>query len=465
MSESLVEAAIRKYGIEHFVSLLSPEQQTQLRFEWAAWARPNQLAPDGDWSTWLFLAGRGFGKTRLGVEWMRSIAEENPAARIGIIAPTAADARDIVVEGESGVMAKCPPWFYPVYEPSKRRITWPNGAQAAVYSAEEADRLRGPQHHAVLCDELASWDNADEVWDMMQFGLRLGGRPRVLVTTTPRPTDLIKRLVADKTTVITKGSTLDNRANLPKAFLQSIISKYEGTRLGRQEIYAELLDDVEGALWNYGMIEKCRVKVAPELTRIVVAIDPSGSAKKTADTAGIVVAGIGPCMCLGRLDTHAFVLEDLTKRYSPRDMGEVAIAAYHKYHADRLVAEDNFGGKIIEDLVELIGQGRVSYKAVHASRGKIVRAEPVAALYEQGRVHHVGMFKGTDMDPGLEDEMCQYAPLTSTESPGRLDAMVWAITDLMLSHPVTLGEGPITAGSRRVTDSVEDNEDSYQGRW
>lgn len=400
----------------------------QLRYEWRIWARKEQVQPKGNWLVWLILAGRGFGKTRTGAEWCREEIESGRRGRLALIAPTAADARDVMVEGESGILAISPPWCRPLYEPSKRRLTWPNGALATVYTADEPERLRGPQHDGAWCDEPASWRYPD-AWDMLQFGLRLGDAPRTVVTGTPKPVKLIRELIKAKTTHVTRGSTFDNADNLASSFLEAIKAKYEGTRLGRQELYAEVLDDVEGALWGYGLIERKRVRVAPaahELRRVVVAVDPSGSAKETADEAGIVTVATAICKCNGRDELHAFVLDDASGRYSPQDMGRKAIDAYWKFDADRLVAEDNFGGKIIEDLIQLIDR-KVAYRAVRASRGKIVRAEPVAALYEQGRVHHVGMFSA------LEDEMCTFAPSVPT-SPGRLDAMVWAITDLMLNE-------------------------------
>lgn len=439
------------------LAALSGEQQRRLRYEWSAFARETQLPPAGKWNVWACISGRGSGKTRTGAEWVRSLAEGNPKERIALVAPTAADARDVMVEGESGLMAVCPPWDRPLYEPSKRRITWPNGAMAITYSAEEADRLRGPQHSHAWCDEICSWEKPDDVWDMLMFGLRLGSDPRSLVTTTPRPIPILKHLIKSPMTVTVTGSTYDNAANLPAAFLEAIKSKYEGTRLGRQEIWAAILEDVEGALWNHKMFDNVR-PMPLAFKRIVVGVDPSGSAKRTADEAGIVVVGLSDCSCLGRVDTHAFILEDLTGRYSPRDMGAKAIAAYHKWQASRCVIEDNFGGVMVGNLFELIDR-TVAYRSVHASRGKIIRAEPVAALFEQGRVHTVAVFKE------LEDECCQYAPLISTESPGRLDAMVWAITDLMLNAPVTLGEGPVTIGDRRIGIAPareEDDDEAWQ---
>ncbi len=420
---------------------LTAEQVAALPYVWEAWARPEQLAPDGDWSTWLLLAGRGFGKSRTGAEWVRAQARENPGTHGALVAPTAADARDVMVKALIGCT---PTWEGLRYEPSKRALTWSNGSSATLYSAEEPDRLRGPQHHWAWADEIAAWQYADEVWDMLMMTLRLGDRPRVVVSTTPRPIDILRGdgqsgrrlgIMRMVDTVITRGSTFDNASNLSPAFLTQVKARYEGTRLGRQELHAEMLEDIEGSLWKHALIDRGRRTQVTDLSRIVVAVDPSGSAKRTADEAGIVVAGMGECSCLGRKDVHAFVLEDLTGRYSPQDMGRKAVDAYHRYRAHRLVAEDNFGGKIVEDLVNLIDR-TVAYKAVHASRGKLVRAEPVAALYEQGRVHHVGMFKD------LENEMCSYAPLVSTESPGRMDALVWALTDLMLGEP----NAPISFG-------------------
>lgn len=437
MSDSLLQTVVRKYGADALTGMLSVEQLNALPYEWEAMARPEQLAPAGDWLTWLLLAGRGCGKSRTGAEWVRRQASDMPGTHGALVAPTAADARDVMVKT---LLSCTPAWEGLHYEPSKRSLVWANGSTATLYSAEEPDRLRGPQHHWAWADEIAVWQYADEVWDMLMMTLRLGARPRVVVSTTPRPIDLLRGdgqsgrrlgIMRMAETVITRGSTFDNAANLSPAFLETVKARYEGTRLGRQELYAEMLDDVEGSLWKHATIDGSRRTQVPPLKRIVVAVDPSGSAKRTADEAGIVVAGIGECSCLGRVDTHGFVLEDITGRYSPRDMGVKAIEAYHKYQAHRLVAEDNFGGKIVEDLIHLIDR-TVAYRAVHASRGKLVRAEPVAALYEQGRVHHVGIHRE------LEDEMCGYAPLISTESPGRMDALVWALTDLML------GEGKAT---------------------
>lgn len=421
MSASLIERAVKKHGPEKFLAAFTPEQQAVLQYEWEAWARPEQLAPPGHWLYWLTLAGRGWGKTRTTAEWARHKAKALPSSHGAIISPTAADARDVMVKA---LLACSPTSEGCVYEPSKRRIIWKNGTTATVYSAEEPDRLRGPQHQWAVADELAAWQYADEVWDMLLFTMRLGQAPQVAISTTPRPIPIVRRLLKDPGTVVTRGSTFDNAKNLSAVFIDAIKSRYEGTRLGRQELYAEVLEDVEGAPWTHRIIDECRVRVAPGLQRIVVAVDPAGSAKKTADETGIVVAGVS--------GDDGYVLEDLSDRYSPADMARTAIDAYQRWNADRIVAEDNFGGKIIEDLIHLT-DNTVPYRAVHASRGKIVRAEPVAALYERGRVHHVGMHAK------LEDELCTYTPL-EPKSPGRLDALVWALTDLML------GEGDATFG-------------------
>jgi phage terminase large subunit-like protein len=407
------------------IAALTPGQAVSLLYQWRFWARPNQLPPDGDWRVWLLLAGRGFGKTRTGAEMIRARAIAKTARRFALVAPTAGDARDVMVEGESGILAISPPWERPRYEPSKRRLTWPNGAICTLFSADEPERLRGPQHDAAWCDELASW-RYPEAWDMLMFGLRLGTDPRVIVTTTPRPTRLLRELVADPTVLVTRGTTYENRANLAPSFLGQIIRKYQGTRLGRQELDAELLEDIPGALWNRGIIEATRARSAAPLTRIVVAIDPAASSTDAADETGIVVAG--------RDDHgHGWVLGDASGRYQPIEWAKTAISAYRSHSADRIVAEVNNGGEMVEATLRMV-EPNVSFSAVRASRGKITRAEPVAALYEQGRVHHLGVF------PQLEDQMCAFTASHRSDdkarssgcSPDRVDALVWALTDLLV---------------------------------
>lgn len=386
------------------------------------------MAPAGDWLTWLVLAGRGFGKTRSGAEWVRSIVcGRTPLSagshhRIAIVAETAADARDVLVEGDSGILSVHPPDFRPLYEPSKRRLTWPNGAVATLYNAVEPDQLRGPQHDAAFCDELAKWRYARETWDQLQFGLRLGNDPRQIITTTPRPIPVLKEIMAADTTVTTRGSTYDNADNLAEAFVRSIVRKYEGTRLGRQELNAEVLDDLPGALWSRDNLDKTRTSSAPEMSRVVVAIDPSGTKGESddGDSIGIVAAGLG-------IDGRGYVLADRTCKLSPDGWGRRAVATYREFEADRIVAERNFGGAMVEHVIRTVDKS-VPYKEVTASRGKVARAQPVAALYEQGRISHIGSM------PELEDQMCMIAPegFIGEGSPDRADALVWALTELMV---------------------------------
>lgn len=406
--------------IKRLAASLTKQEADALIYDWKFWGRPNQFAPEGDWTYWLALAGRGFGKTRLGAEFVRAEVEAGRAKRVALVAPIASDARDVMVEGESGLLNVCPPNNRPLHEPSKRRLTWPNGAMATTYSADEPERLRGPQHDLAWCDELAAW-RYPAAWDMLQFGLRLPNiKPRCVITTTPKPVRLIRDLVADPTCVVTRGSTYENRTNLAPSFFGQIVRRYEGTRLGQQELLAELLEEAEGALWNRALIEKHRVKKAPDLKRIVVAIDPAVTSNEQSDETGIIVAGLGR-------DDRGYVLEDLSGRYTPDGWARKALGAYKRHKADRIIGEVNNGGDMIEHTIRTLPNGRnASYKAVRASRGKQARAEPVAALYEQGRVSHVGGL------PDLEDQLCTWEPLGDRRSPDRLDAGVWALTELML---------------------------------
>jgi len=414
---------------------LTDKQIQQLKFAWQFWARPSQLPPDGDWQVWLVMAGRGFGKTRIGAEWVRDEVESGRRKRIALVGRTAADVRDVMIEGESGIMACCPPWFTPIYEPSKRRVVWPNGAIATAYSGDEPNLLRGPQHDGFWCDELAAFRYRD-AWDMLLLGLRLGADPRGVVTTTPRPKAVVRELTKDSTCVVTRGSTYDNAANLAPSFLSRIVSRYEGTSLGRQELYAELLDDMPGALWTRGLIDANRVAQAPGLRRIVVGVDPAISNTGDSDYTGIVVCAIGQ-------DGHGYVLEDRSVRGTPEQWASRAVAAYHDHKADRIVAEKNQGGDMVESTIRHVDPN-VAYRGVHASKGKLPRAEPISALYEQGRCHHVGVFAG------LEEEMCNYVP-GAEKSPDRMDAAVWAFTELfdfgaILAAPVGMGDGSTYRG-------------------
>ena len=349
-----------------------------------------------------------------------------PGSRGAVVAATAADARDIVVEGESGILAVHPYKERPNYEPSKRRLTWPNGTTATLFSADEPDRLRGPQFHWAIADELAAW-RRPEAWDMLLMGLRLGENPRAAVATTPRPTIIIKALVKDPTVAVTRGSTYDNRANLAKAFFAQIISRYQGTRMGRQEIKGEILDDNPHALWKRNMIEDHRTTSHPQLYRIVIGVDPPGSS--TGAECGIVAAGIAK---VNGVD-HGYILSDKSRRGTPGEWAGAAVAAYHVHKADRIVGEVNNGGEMVEHTIRTVPDGKtVAYKSVHASRGKAIRAEPVVGLYEQGRVHHVGSFAE------LEDQMCEWEQ--GQDSPDRIDALVWTLTELMVSgRNLTMG--------------------------
>jgi phage terminase large subunit-like protein len=397
---------------------IDDQYAAQWLYNWQIVGRPKQQPPSGDWRVWLIMTGRGWGKTRTGAEWVRYQVEECGKRRIALVARTAADARDVMVEGESGLLSVCPPWNRPTYEPSKRRVTWPNGAMATTYTGDKPAQLRGPQHDAAWSDELAAW-RYPETWDMLMFGLRLGERPQVVVTTTPRPVAHIKNLVSDPMTALVTGSTYENSANLPPVVLADLRRKYEGTHLGRQELEGLLVDDVPGALWRRAMIDNGRVEAAPDLVRIVVAIDPAVSTTEEANESGIVVAGVDD-------ENQGYVLDDITLKGTPQEWASHAVTAYYKWNADRIIAEVNNGGDMIEHTVRMV-DNTVSFKQVRASRGKQTRAEPVAALYEQGRVHHVGVF------PEMEDQMCMWVP--GDTSPDRMDAVVWALTELMLSGP------------------------------
>lgn len=414
---SLFEHIVESGLARDYVSKLSPAEAEQFRYDWRLFRRAAQIPPEWGWRVWLILAGRGFGKTRTGSEWIREEVRTGRAGRVALVGRTAADVRDTMLEGDSGILTITPKAERPTYVASKRRLTWPNGATATCYSAEEPDRLRGPNHDLAWSDEVAAW-RYSEAWDQLMFGLRIGSNPRVIATTTPRPTKLIRTLIEREDVAVTSGSTYDNISNLSPSFVAEMKSRYEGTRLGRQELHAELLTDVQGALWTPGMIEDGRLSEAPPLKRIVVAIDPAASAGEDSDETGIIVAGIGE-------DGKGYVLDDKSMRASPNDWASAAIQAYHFYKADRIVAESNQGGDMISHTIRTI-DGNVPIKLVHASRGKRTRAEPVAALYEQQRVHHVGMFAA------LEDQLTTWTG--DTNSPDRLDALVWALTELMVGR-------------------------------
>jgi phage terminase large subunit-like protein len=443
---SLLTHAVRAAGgREAFIELHGPRLVAAMSRDWRAIARPEQVEPTGDWLVWLILAGRGFGKSRTGAETVVGWAKAGRCKRMALVAPTSADARDVMVEGESGVLV-CSDRadFHALYEPSKRRITWPNGAIATLYSAEEPDRLRGPQHDGAWVDELAAWASPQSTWDQLQFGLRLGAHPRCVVTTTPRPIPLVRFLAKESTVAVTRGSTYDNEDNLADSFLGAIKRAYEGTRLGRQELNAEILDDNPGALWRISDIESARVKFAPELRRVVGAIDPAVTSREDSDETGILFGGTGTCSCRGTPELHGFVLDDQSGIYTPDQWAKAASRAYKHHKADRIVAEVNNGGDLVGSNLRTLGDQTIAYSTVHASRGKAIRAEPIAALYEQGKIHHVGFF------PKLEDQLTQWNPLTDERSPDRLDALVWLMTELMLGQIAPEYGGRQTSSPRRI---------------
>lgn len=429
-SQAQIFAAMPEHERVALIKEFGPEVLAALKYKWEFWGRPDQLIPPGGWTTWLLLAGRGFGKTRVGAETIRDWAcGTTPLARglcgrIALVAETSGDARDVLVEGESGILSVHPKDFRPLYEPSKRRLTWPNGAVATLYNAVEPDQLRGPQHDAAWCDELAKWRYINETWDQLQFGLRLGEHPRQVITTTPRPLPLIRRLMVDPNCYVTRGRTLDNADNLATNFMESIYDRYGGTRLGRQELEGEVLEDIPGALWSRENIDVNRRSDSPELRRIVVAIDPAATSGEEADETGIVAVGLYIDPDDG--SQHAYILADESCRGTPDVWAKRAVALFHELEADRIVAEVNNGGEMVEAVIRAIDRN-VPYTAVRASRGKRVRAEPVSALYEQNRVHHVGRL---DI---LEDQMCLFSGETGRsagDSPDRVDALVWGVSFL-----------------------------------
>ena len=420
-------AALPDEQRDAFLASLTEDEKFDLLHDWRGFlAREDQIAPDGDWDIWLVMSGRGFGKTRTGAEWVKGEVAAGRAGRIALIAETAADGRDVMAEGESGILAVYPKKEdRPLYEPSKRRITWQNGAVATIYNATEPDQLRGPQHDLAWSDELAKWKYARETWDQLQFGLRLGEKPRQLVTTTPRPIELIKALVSgsEGKVHITRGRTMDNRINLAASFLEKIEAKYAGTRLGRQELNGEILGDIPNALWTLANIDTARIKEHPAtMRRIYVAIDPAISNTEQSDEHGIIVVGQSAD------GKDGYVLEDASLKGSPLDWAKRALSVHDRWQADGIAVEVNQGGDMVAQTIRSVRAG-VKIVEVRATRGKHVRAEPIAALYEQGRIHHVGAF----ID--LETQMTQMTTFgfEGDGSPDRVDALVWGLSVLFPS--------------------------------
>jgi phage terminase large subunit-like protein len=425
--------------VDEFLGGLSENALLALPWMFEFWALPHQLAPRGAWKTWVIMGGRGAGKTRAGAEWVRAEVEgagpNDPgrSRRVALVGETVDQVREVMIMGESGILACSPPDRRPEWQAVRRQLVWPNGAVAQVFSAHEPEALRGPQFDAAWADELGKWKKGSETWDQLQFALRLGKSPRQVVTTTPRNVGVLKAILKNPSTVITHAPTEANRAHLAESFLAEVEARYGGTRLGRQELEGVLVEEAEGALWSAEVLERCRVDAVPEVTRIVVAVDPPVTASKTSDECGIVVVGADT-----RGDPRqwrAVVLEDASvKGASPEGWARAALAAMDRHKADRLVAEVNQGGDLVERLVRTIDP-LVPFRAVHATRSKMLRAEPVAALYEQGRVAHVrGLHK-------LEEQMCRMTVTgwDGTGSPDRLDALVWALTELMIDPAGQVG--------------------------
>ena len=413
---------------------LDPKKAEELRYNYRFWARPEQIPPeDADWNVFLALAGRGWGKTWAGAQWCREQVKLGKR-RIIAVASTNSDVEKVMVKGESGFLNVC--WAgdktykgikmgYPDWSPTKRTLTWENGATVTFFSSEEPDRLRGPQGDAAWLDELCAWNKDRETYDMLQFCMRLGKHPRIFITTTPKPTRLLRDILKNKKTLTVRGSTFDNAANLAETYLEAVKSQYEGTRLGRQELYAEVLEEAAGALWNRAILDTALYEIdtnpeefAKTLSRVVISIDPAVSTNAESDMTGLIAAGIDVNGC-------SYILEDATERLSPEAWATKAIELYHKYSADRIVYERNQGGDLVKYTLQTVDE-TIPLKGVHASRGKFARAEPVSSLYERGKVKHL---RGLD---ALETQMTTWEPLGSIGSPDRLDAMVWAITELAL---------------------------------
>ena len=404
------------------LATLTEDEAAEVADDWRFWARPDQLPPAGAWSGWLILAGRGYGKTRVGAETVARWVREGRYRRIGLVGETAADTRHVMVEGESGLLNVGPERFRPEYFPSTRLLKWPNGAIATTYNGLEPDQLRGPQHDLIWFDELAKMRYAQAAFDQAMFGLRLGDDPRWIATTTPRPIPLLKTLLKQQGVTVTRGKTSDNLANLAPTFRANVISRYEGTRLGRQELDAEILDDAPGALWSRRGLDDYRVQKAPPLKRIVVAVDPAVTSGENAHETGLIACGLGE-------DGHGYVLDDGSGVYQPDEMGRRVVAMYRKWDADKVVIEVNNGGELFRPILRAVA-ANLPMQEVRASRGKFVRAEPISAIYEQGRVHHVGTFAV------LEDQMTVFTADRSDmedrgyDSPDRVDALVWGMTSL-----------------------------------
>lgn len=420
--------------LQKWLKKLKPDDLDFILHDWSGiFARKDQLPPITTTSDpppiWLMIGGRGAGKTRAGSEWVRGMVSadhaytKEPRGHIALVGETFADVRNVMIEGVSGLLSVHPFNQRPVWSSTNKTLEWPNGAKAYAFSAEDPESLRGPQFDCAWCDEIGKWRYATQAWDMLQFGLRLGNHPQVVVTTTPRPTPLIRALLKDERVVMTHAKTSENAFNLASTFIKNMQRQYGGTRLGRQELDGELIEERSDALWTRMMIEDARVRIIPELTRIIVAVDPPATSGKNADACGICVAG-------RNAKGDVYIIHDGSARtMRPAQWAAKVMHLVERFGADAVIAEVNQGGEMVQAVLKQVAPD-VRILPVFASRGKYTRAEPVAALYEQGRVHHVGAF------PELEDEMCDFAldGLSNGRSPDRLDAMVWAVSALSFKH-------------------------------
>lgn len=413
---------------QQFLDDLTPEETYALLYDWQYSARPEQLTPMGNWSIHVILSGRGWGKTRTAAEDVKAYGLAHPKSRIAVIAPTFGDARDTCIEGESGLLSILPPDKIAAWNRSLGELVLTNGARYKIFSAAEPERLRGPQNHRAWWDELCASraNDIERSWHNLMFGLRLGKHPQLVVTTTPKPLRFLRELVSRPDVIVTRGSTFENTANLPETALAEFKARYSGTRVGRQELLGEILDDIEGALWTREQIESAKVRILPEMRRIVVAVDPAITAGEDSDMTGIAVVGLG-------VDGICYVLYSEGVRMSPDAWARRVVGLYHLFEADRIIAEVNQGGDLVVSVIRTV-EKTIPVKIVRASRGKLVRAEPVAALWEQGRVKlFIGEYQGKKADHVLlEDQMCSYTGLPGEESPDVLDAKVYAVSELAL---------------------------------
>ncbi len=422
-----VLATLEEKQRDSIIATLTDDEAVSASSDWFLAARREQMPPLWNWFVWIILAGRGFGKNWTGAHWLINEHIEGRAENSAIVAATASDLRKYCLEGPSGIMSLAPNWFYPDYQPSKTRLVWPNGVETQLFTSEKPERLRGPNLDKVWCDEMAAWQRLDEAWHMLQLCLRHGKEPQAVITTTPKPRAILRDLIKRKDTdvAVTRGSTYDNVANLAPRFVAEIITQYKGTRLERQEIYGELLDEFEGALWSYKILDECRDTEHPILRRVGIGVDPAIASQEGSDLTGIITGGLSD-------NRHGWVTGDHSLRASPERWASKVVERYRALTADFVVAEKNQGGEMVEATIKAVDDS-VNVILVHASKGKIARAEPIAAFYEQHRIHHVGTF------PDLEDEMCLFMPgetnvqqfKTMGKSPDRADALVWLMSELM----------------------------------